>query len=57
MPFSTNPYNVFPADQLYKGQIAESPTILDSFDTTISLAIGMEVGGSEKPQSGLVFNV
>jgi len=37
-------------DQLYKGQLAELPIILDSFYTTITNDhIGVEVGSDGKP--------
>jgi len=37
-------------DQLYKGQLAELPTILDSFYTTITNDhIGVEVGDGGEP--------
>jgi len=37
-------------DQLYKGQLAELPTILDSFYTTITNDhIRVEIWGGDKP--------
>jgi len=40
-------------DQLYKGQLAKLPAILDSFYITITNDhIGVEVGGGGEPQSG-----
>ena len=43
-------------DKLYKGQLAELPTILDSFYTTITNDhIGVEVGGGGEPRKGQVF--
>ena len=43
-------------DQLYKGQLAELPTILDSFYTTITNDhIGVEVGGGGEPQKWQVL--
>jgi len=43
-------------DQLYKGQLAELPTILDSFYTTIiNDHIGVEVGGGGEPQKWWVL--
>ena len=45
-------------DQLYKGQLAELPTILDSFYTTITNDhIGVEVGGGGSHGSGGFFHV
>jgi len=43
-------------DKLYKGQLAELPTILNSFYTTITNDhIGVEVRGGGEPQKWQVF--
>jgi len=45
-------------DQLNKGQLAELPTILDSFYTTITNDhVGVEVGGSGEPRKWWVFHM
>jgi len=51
MPFSTNAwYAVSFSDQCCKGQLAELPSILDSFYTSItSDYIGVDVGGGGEP--------
>jgi len=49
-------YTMSSVDQLYKGQLAELPTILDSFYTTITNDhVGVEVRGSEEPRNWQVF--
>jgi len=45
-------------DQLYKGQLAELPTILDSFYTTIiNDHIAVEIGGGGEPWKWWFFHV
>jgi len=57
--FSTNPCIVIQCllvDKLYKGQLAELPTISDSFYTTnTNDHIEVEVGGGGEPQKWWVF--
>jgi len=46
----------FSLDKLCKGQLAELPTILDSFYTTITNDhIGVEIGGGGEPRKWRVF--
>jgi len=51
VPFSANPViQCLSVDQLYKGLLAELPTILDSFYTTVTNDhIGKEVRGGGEP--------
>jgi len=51
VPFSTNAViQCLSVDQLYKGQLAELPAILDSFYNTITNDhMGVEVGGGGEP--------
>jgi len=51
-----NPATYLSADKLYKGELAELPTILDSFYTTITNDyIGVEVRGGGEPWKCWIF--
>jgi len=49
-------HSYFSVDKLYKGQLVELSTILDSFYTTITnYHLGVEVGGSGESRKWQVF--